>query len=131
MYSDLAWTEPIVAPPEKYIEETNLYSKVIKKYSKNKVKTLLHFGCGAGFNDYTFKKHFTRGARQCSDLSDSEKSICMLNAKMMAKKIQFGALKDSMNKCKKARDPRRCSEKVSKKLKKISGEIKYFQDNDQ
>lgn len=57
-YTDLAWTEPIVAPPEEYVEETNLFSKVIKEHSKIVSRTLLHLGCGAGGNDFTFKKHF-------------------------------------------------------------------------
>jgi len=57
-YSDLAWTEPIIAPPEEYTEDTELFSKVIKEHSKIDVKTLLHLGCGAGGNDYTLKKHF-------------------------------------------------------------------------
>jgi len=57
-YTDLAWTEPIVAPPEEYVEETELFSKVIREHSTNESKTLLHLGCGAGGNDYTFKKHF-------------------------------------------------------------------------
>ena len=58
MYSDLAWTEHIIAPPEDYVEETNLFSKVIKEHSKIEARTLLHLGCGAGGHDYTFKKHF-------------------------------------------------------------------------
>ncbi|MBM4451606.1 MAG: class I SAM-dependent methyltransferase [Chloroflexi bacterium] len=57
-YNELAWTEPIIAPPEEYAEETEQYIKVIKEHSKIEVKTLLHIGCGAGGNDYTFKEHF-------------------------------------------------------------------------
>jgi len=57
-YSDLAWVEPIIAPPEEYLEETEQYCKVIKEHSKIGVKTLLHLGCGAGGNDYTFKRHY-------------------------------------------------------------------------
>ena len=57
-YSELAWTEPIIAPPEEYVEETELFSKVIKEHSKIETRTLLHLGCGAGGNDYTFKRHF-------------------------------------------------------------------------
>ncbi|HCJ65833.1 MAG TPA: SAM-dependent methyltransferase [Elusimicrobia bacterium] len=57
-YSELAWTEPIIAPPEEYVKETELFSKVINEHSKIKPRTLLHLGCGAGGNDYTFKKHF-------------------------------------------------------------------------
>jgi len=58
LYSDLAWTWPIISPVEDYIEETELFSKLIREHSKIEVKTLLHLGCGGGHNDYTFKKHF-------------------------------------------------------------------------
>jgi len=58
LYSDLAWTWPIISPVGNYIEETELFSKLIKKHSKIEVKTLLHLGCGGGHNDYTFKKYF-------------------------------------------------------------------------
>jgi SAM-dependent methyltransferase len=57
-YTDLAWTEHIIAPPEDYKEETNLFSKLIKKQLKIETRTLLHLGCGAGGHDYTFKEHF-------------------------------------------------------------------------
>jgi len=58
LYNDLAWTWPIISPVEDYIEETELFGKLIKEHSKIEVKTLLHLGCGGGHNDYTFKKHF-------------------------------------------------------------------------
>ena len=58
LYSDLAWTWPIISPVEDYIEETELFSKLIREHSKIEVKTLLHLGCGGGHNDYVFKKHF-------------------------------------------------------------------------
>jgi SAM-dependent methyltransferase len=57
-YSELAWTESILAPPDEYAEETEQLINVIHKHSKIEVKTLLHLGCGAGGNDYTFKKHY-------------------------------------------------------------------------
>ena len=58
LYSDLAWTWPIISPVEDYIEEIELFSKLIREHSKIEVKTLLHLGCGGGHNDYIFKKHF-------------------------------------------------------------------------
>lgn len=58
MYGDLAWIESITTSPEEYVEETALFSKAIKEHSKIEIKTLLHLGCGAGINDYTFKRHF-------------------------------------------------------------------------
>ena len=58
LYGDLAWTWPIISPVEDYIEETELFSKLIKEHSRIEVKTLLHLGCGGGHNGYTFKKYF-------------------------------------------------------------------------
>ena len=45
-------------PPDEYAEDTELFEKLIRNNSKIEVKTLLHLGCGAGNNDYTFKRHF-------------------------------------------------------------------------
>jgi ubiquinone/menaquinone biosynthesis C-methylase UbiE len=57
-YTDLAWVDMIVSSPEKVAKETELYIKSIKENAGIKTKTLLHLACGAGMNDYTFKKHF-------------------------------------------------------------------------
>ncbi|MFC2032891.1 class I SAM-dependent DNA methyltransferase [Chloroflexota bacterium] len=57
-YSDLAWTDHIIAPPDEYAKETESLINAIKEHSVNEVKTLLHLGCGAGGSDYTFKRHF-------------------------------------------------------------------------
>lgn len=57
-YNELAWVEPILAPPEDYVQETELLCQAIKDHSKIESNTLLHLGSGAGINDYTFKKHF-------------------------------------------------------------------------
>lgn len=57
-YTDLAWTDSIIAPPKDYAEETEQFVKAIKENSHIETKTLLHLGCGAGGHDYTFKKHF-------------------------------------------------------------------------
>ena len=57
-YDELAWTEQIIAPPDEYAEETEFLVNAIKEHSKVKVKTLLHLGCGAGGNDYIFKRHY-------------------------------------------------------------------------
>ncbi|MFO7772450.1 MAG: class I SAM-dependent methyltransferase [Dehalococcoidia bacterium] len=57
-YYELAWTEPILAPPDEYTEETELLINAINEHSANQVRTLLHLGCGSGGNDYTFKRHY-------------------------------------------------------------------------
>ena len=58
-YNDLAWTDQIISGPDDYSEETELLVKAIREHSSCKIKTILHLGCGAGFSDHTFKKHFT------------------------------------------------------------------------
>ncbi|MDW7680353.1 MAG: methyltransferase domain-containing protein [bacterium] len=57
-YNDLAWTESIITSPADYADLTDYYTHIIKEISGIKAKTLLHLGCGAGSNDYTFKKYF-------------------------------------------------------------------------
>ncbi|NNF97449.1 MAG: class I SAM-dependent methyltransferase [Halobacteria archaeon] len=57
-YNDLAWTESIISSPDDYAEETEFYVNTIKENSEIEIKTLFHLGCGAGGNDYIFKKYF-------------------------------------------------------------------------
>jgi SAM-dependent methyltransferase len=58
-YSDLAWTEPILAPPENYVEENRFFCEILNEYSQMEIKSLLHLACGAGCQDYTFKQYFS------------------------------------------------------------------------
>ncbi len=58
LYGDLAWTWPIISPPEDYTKESEHSAKIIREHSKIGVKTLLNLGCGGGHNDHTLKKHF-------------------------------------------------------------------------
>ena len=57
-YADLAWTEPIIAPPGEYAGENELYVNIIKEHAGDDARDILHLACGAGGNDFTFKKHF-------------------------------------------------------------------------
>jgi len=57
-YTDLAWMEHIISSPEEYVDDTEFFCKLIKEHSRIEVKSLLHLGCGAGGNDFTFKKYF-------------------------------------------------------------------------
>lgn len=58
LYGDLAWTWPIISPPEDYTKESEQFAKIIREHSKIEVKTLLNLGCGGGHNDHTLKKYF-------------------------------------------------------------------------
>ncbi len=59
LYGDLSWTWPIISPPQEYREESERIKKIILKYSKIRVKTLLNLGCGGGHVDSVLKKYFT------------------------------------------------------------------------
>jgi len=58
LYGDLAWTWPIISPPGDYVEESELFARLIHEGSPKKPRTLLHLGCGGGHNDFTLKRHF-------------------------------------------------------------------------
>jgi len=57
-YGDLAWTDTVVSSPEEARQDTEYFVELIRSNSQIEVKTLLHLGCGAGFNDFTFKREF-------------------------------------------------------------------------
>jgi SAM-dependent methyltransferase len=59
LYGRLAWVFPILSPQKTYLKETALFSRLIRTHARRPVKTLLHLGCGAGHNDFIFKKSFT------------------------------------------------------------------------
>ncbi len=56
-YNELAWVDPIIAPPEEHAAETEKLYRLIRDNSRFAPGTLLHLGSGAGLNDYTFKKY--------------------------------------------------------------------------
>jgi SAM-dependent methyltransferase len=58
LYGDLAWTWPIISPPEDYVGEAETFVKEIRTHSRIEVNTLLDLGCGGGHYDFTLKKHF-------------------------------------------------------------------------
>jgi SAM-dependent methyltransferase len=58
LYGDLAWTWPIISPPEDYVGESEFFARLIREHSARDPKTLLHLGCGGGHNDHALAKHF-------------------------------------------------------------------------
>jgi SAM-dependent methyltransferase len=69
-YNELAWTETILAPPDEYEETTEPLINAIREHSVNEVETLLHLGCGAGGNDYIFRRYY-----QVTGIDISEKML--------------------------------------------------------
>lgn len=73
-----------------------------------------------------YKDYFTKAARQCSDLSPQDKALCLLRSKQLAKNVQLKSLQSSLGKCAKAKDGEKCKTKVSAKIAKLNGEIKFL-----
>jgi SAM-dependent methyltransferase len=58
MDSNLAWTFPIISPPEEYEEEAEDFCRFIQKHARYPARTLLDLGCGSGHLDAGLKKNF-------------------------------------------------------------------------
>lgn len=58
MYDQLAWTWPIVTPPERYAEAAEQFYRLVEAHSRRKVYTLLDLGCGGGHTDLYLKTHY-------------------------------------------------------------------------
>jgi len=59
LYKDLAWLWPIWEDVEEYRRESELFARLIRKYAKIEVHSLLDMGCGGGKFVFHLKKHFT------------------------------------------------------------------------
>ena len=68
-YNELAWMDDILAPPETYAEEVQLYIDAIRERMpiQSSTSTMLHLGCGAGGHDFHFKKFFSVTGVDLSD----------------------------------------------------------------
>jgi hypothetical protein len=73
-----------------------------------------------------YKNHLTRATRRCKDLPPREKSICMLNSKILAKNVQLQSLKSNFSKCEKSKSSDECKLKFAKKMKELANEIKFL-----
>ncbi|MEJ2568840.1 MAG: hypothetical protein P8Z50_08250 [candidate division WOR-3 bacterium] len=98
-YTDLAWVDMIVSSPKGIAAETELYSKTIKENAETETKTLLHLACGAGMNDYTFKKYFKITGVDISEnmLSLAKKLSLLIQKKLLKKTILFTQVKKAIS----------------------------------
>lgn len=71
-----------------------------------------------------FQKNYSKFARECKGLPDREKTICMLNAKARAKKMEMSKLQSGISKCSKAKNPEKCKETLTGKLNQATATFK-------
>ncbi len=58
LYEDLAWTWPIVSPPQDYDEEARQFRDFLRHAASINIKEVLHLGCGGGHVDSQLKRYF-------------------------------------------------------------------------
>lgn len=73
-----------------------------------------------------YKEYFTKAAKQCANLPQNEKSICVLRAKLVAKSKQLQKLKGDMAKCTQAKDAQVCKNKLAEKINALYSEVKFM-----
>jgi hypothetical protein len=73
-----------------------------------------------------YKDYFNKAARKCKDLPPREKGVCMVKAKVDAKKEQLAEIKRKAAQCSKTRKPEKCRGKLSDKIKKLTDEVKFL-----
>lgn len=57
LYEDLAWTWPIVSPPEHYADEAKGFWRFLRMGAMGPVHDVLHLGSGGGHVDANLKRH--------------------------------------------------------------------------
>ena len=70
-----------------------------------------------------YKDYLTKAALRCGGIPDKEKAICMLHAKVYAKKAQLQSLTGAVGKCTKVKNPEACKVKMVTKIKQLNREI--------
>jgi 8-oxo-dGTP pyrophosphatase MutT (NUDIX family) len=73
-----------------------------------------------------FKMQFTKIGRQCKDYPGGERGICVMRAKLAAKKAEGAKLQSISDRCSKDKNPEACRQKVSSRLSSIKQEIAYL-----
>jgi len=73
-----------------------------------------------------YKDYFNKAARKCKSLPPREKGICMVKAKLDAKKEQLSGIKRKSADCSKTNNPTKCRGKLSEKIKKLTEEVNFL-----
>lgn len=99
-----------------------------KKEIKQEVAGTTYLAISATFllmNAYRiYKEYLTKAARQCGTMTGRDKSLCMTKYKLDATKAQMEKLRKDLSKCKEAKNPDKCEEKLKEKIKKLQDKHK-------
>ena len=76
----------------------------------------------------TYKTYFSKAARKCKDLPPQEKSLCMLNAKLIGRRAELAKIQGGLSKCSKVKKgPEKCVAKLRAKMEKSKQQIQFLQ----
>lgn len=71
-----------------------------------------------------YKDYMTKAARECGTLQGRDKNLCMLKYRINALETKKSKLEKGLRKCKEAKNPEKCEEKVKKDIKKTEERLK-------
>ena len=74
-----------------------------------------------------YKHYHGQYVAQCIDKEGKEKSLCIIKAKVEAKKQQYAKLQKASAACDQTKDPKKCKLKLKKKMDKVKNEISKAQ----
>jgi ubiquinone/menaquinone biosynthesis C-methylase UbiE len=58
LYDDLAWLWPVLSPVEDYVEESDLFARLLSEAALGPVRSVLHLASGGGHIDHRLKERF-------------------------------------------------------------------------
>ena len=71
-----------------------------------------------------YKEYLTKAARQCNTMTGRDKSLCMTKYRLDATKAQMERLRKDLSKCKEAKYPQKCENKLKEKIKSLQDKHK-------
>lgn len=71
-----------------------------------------------------YKEYLSKAARQCNTMTGRDKSLCMTKYRLDATKAQMEKLRKDMSKCKEAKYPEKCEDKLKEKIKDLQAKHK-------
>jgi len=80
------------------------------------------------FTYRTYKEYMTTAGRACTDLTERERSICMLQYKIRGREKQIKQLQTISKTCTKHKKAQICRSKFAKEIQKTKDEIKRMRE---
>jgi len=80
------------------------------------------------FTFRTYKEYLTKAGRACTDLTERERSICMLEYKIKGREKQIKQLQMLAKTCTKHKQAQRCRSRFAKEIQDVKNEIKRMKE---